>query len=336
MGSSGSESSSKSYTIPSYPRDVAGLRQSLIQPLTQNAMQESPYYSALSNMFSGVMNQAIPGVSPQTNQTINDAMTTGLPMTTEAFMNAAQPYYQGAYPAYQASLDMALGQAKEASGMSGNQRGSAGYEAMGRGASTATSDFMKYLTGMAGQSYESAAGRQMGAIPMALQAELQPYTEAATAATTAGQVEAAKYPMMLPAMQMATAGMGPAGYATSQSGTGPTTCCFMFIMGEGKVIDQVQKFKHYNFGYNSHVANGYRWMSLRLMPLIRRNKYVKKFIKHLITQPLSKFAIHLYDNRSAKRWLYAPVGLFWCGLWYSIGRLTEYNSKPYQEMVATL
>jgi hypothetical protein len=335
MGGGGSKSESESQTQPMWPSDVGGLRQSLIQPLTTGAMAESPFYSALANMYQGVMGQATPGVNPETSKTISNAVSGGLPMTTEAFMSAAQPYAQGAYPAYQSNLDMALGQAKESAGMSGNLRGSAGYEALGRGASSTTADFIKYLTNMAAQSYEGAAGRQMAAIPIALQAELQPYAEAGAAASGAGQVSAAQYPMMLPAMQMATAGMGPAGYSTSESKTAPSMCCFMFIMGEGEVINQVQDFKYSHFGYNSYVANGYRWMSLRLMPIIRKHGYVKKLIKFFITQPLSRFAIHS-DKNDLKKWLYVPVGFFWCGLWSMIGRLAEYNSEPYQEMVKEL
>lgn len=118
----------------------------------------------------------------------------------------------------------------------------------------------------------------------------------------------------------------------SGAASGAMPCCFMFIMGEGKVIDQVQKFKHEHFGYNSNVANGYRWMSLRLMPIIRKHRRVKNLIRLLITQPLSKFAVHA-DNDDLRKWLYVPAGLFWCTIWEIIGRITEYNSNEYQVMV---
>lgn len=319
MGGGGGESKSKSYTTPSYPADVEGLRQSLIQPLTGQAMQESPFYSALSNMYQGVMNQATPGVSPQTNQSINNAMTTGLPMTTEAFMNAAQPYYQGAYPAYQSALDMALGQAKESSGMSGNTRGSAGYEALGRGASSTTADFLKYLTGQAAQSYEAAAGRQMGAIPMALQAELQPYTEAGMAATTAGQVGAAQYPMMLPAMQMATAGMGPAGYSTSSSQQAPQmSCCFIFIEGE-RLTTNVRRFRDSLFTKGGVVELGYRRMAKWLVPIMRRNWFVKEIVKATMLTPICSIADYHYGYNSSG-WMFRPIGHFWRKVWETLGK----------------
>jgi hypothetical protein len=124
----------------------------------------------------------------------------------------------------------------------------------------------------------------------------------------------------------------------SQQGFGQSMmnkCCFLFIMGEGDVLDEVQKFKYEHFGYDSHVANGYRWMSLKLMPFIKRNRYAKKLIKFLITQPLSRFATHYY-NHDSRALLYAPVGLFWCTTWEMIGRISKYNSQSYQKMVETL
>ncbi len=153
--------------------------------------------------------------------------------------------------------------------------------------------------------------------------------------TAAEQVEAIKSQERQARMAGITSGFGSAMGAGGQIGgaaAGKSGCCFLFIEGQGDVTDQVQKFKHAHYPYNSDVANGYRWMSIRLMPYVTKNKFFKKLVKHLITSPLSKFAKYYYEKNS-KGLIYAPAGIFWNITWALLGRLGKYNSDEYQRMV---
>ncbi len=152
---------------------------------------------------------------------------------------------------------------------------------------------------------------------------------------TGQAAEAAKLAQYQAENQVRLAGLQLREQAKQRRTSAFGSCCFMFIMGEGEVIDQVEKYKHEHFGYESYVANGYRWMSLKLMPVITKSQRVKDFIRVLITQPLSRFAVHNSQN-DLKLWLYTPVGIFWCFTWEMIGRMVAYNSKSYQYMVSEL
>jgi len=331
MGGGGSRSSAESTSIPQWTGDVQGLRQSLLGPVQERAGQESPYFSLLSNMYQGLLqNQSVPGADPYAKRALEGAVTTGLPMTPQAFGEAAIPYYMGAYPAYQNQLDQSLAQAKESSGMTGNLRGTAGYEALGQGAASTTADFMKYLTEQAGGAYQAQAGRQMQAIPTALSSSLNeslmqaqfPLQQFQTMLGLAPQIAESQYPWLTTALQMATAQPSVPTTISRQGSMGiqlpnPSICCWTFLEGE-LLTDCVRRYRDEHFSKTGLVSQGYRRMSGVLVPAMKRNKTIKWLVKKLMLQPMSDFAEFHYRGE-LKQLVYWPISYFWVGVWRLLG-----------------
>jgi len=106
-------------------------------------------------------------------------------------------------------------------------------------------------------------------------------------------------------------------YGGGMSGGGGG-CCFIFIEGEGELTGHVRKFRDAHFGENSNVGNGYKKMASWLVPMMKRNKFVKKLVQWTMTKPLSWCAKHYGEVRVI---ILAPLGFMWVGVWSVYGKL---------------
>jgi len=115
------------------------------------------------------------------------------------------------------------------------------------------------------------------------------------------------------------AGMGSSLMGSLGQGMG-SSCCFIFIKGE-KLTKQVRNFRDTFFNEDSFVAQGYRKMAKWLVPAMN-NKFIKRFVKFIMVDPMAKFAEYYYKNDRCG-YLYAPISLFWAFTWGHLGRLND-------------
>lgn len=101
----------------------------------------------------------------------------------------------------------------------------------------------------------------------------------------------------------------------------PFNCCFIFIQGEGELTQIVRNYRNLHYGNTSFVAFGYKWMANWLVPLMKKNIIVQKFIKYFMTTPLSKYA-EWYFNKNNYGWIFWPFKI-WVTTWRTIGFLIK-------------
>jgi hypothetical protein len=161
------------------PNDIMGLRKNLVDFLqAQFSTGAAPGTQKAQNAYTSLM---------------NTTAGTGSPFDmTELFKSAKTNYAS--------TLDEAIGQAKESTGMKGQLRSSMGYEAVGKAAGKATNEFQQYLMETAKSSYEAAQQRKIASYPLLEALAMMPGKMSAQG----GQVETGKYPWLDSVMKMAT------------------------------------------------------------------------------------------------------------------------------------
>jgi len=216
------------------PSPYSGAYGSMYQNLLQ-AQQNMQYPTAAeqaiqSGVQTGYMYPYAGQLDPYAQMSQNQMAATGAPYNmTAAFM--------GSYPAYQAALDSALAQAKESAGMRGGLRGSTGAQYMGQAAAGTTADFLKYLSGVGQQSYESAQARRQQAIQQSAAQSAQQQAAWETAAGRQQQYipmayEAATWPTQTQAQQLSQAMQLGQGLQTT--GTYPWLSFIQSLIGTPK------------------------------------------------------------------------------------------------------
>jgi len=192
----GGTTKSKQTTAVAFPPELRGVA----SILGTRAFEEAPYYSPMMSMYQNVM---------RTPPTIPEYISP----TLEAMIRTGEPFsqtdvYKTAYPVYQRELDKAIAEAKEAAGVRGGLRSTAGAQRIGEAAATSAERFMQYLTDIARQSYEAAQARRLSAMPYAYEMAEFPTRQVAALSAIGPTLESARYPLLQAALQMATAGRG--------------------------------------------------------------------------------------------------------------------------------
>ncbi len=116
--------------------------------------------------------------------------------------------------------------------------------------------------------------------------------------------------------------VGGLGIAGSLLFGGEDGCCFIFIEGEGHLTDIVRKYRdeHYT---GTLVDPGYRWMASWLVPIMKRNPSIKKIVRKVMTQPLTRFAQWWYGESSKIDPEAVLARLFWPAIWYLCGFIKQ-------------
>ena len=322
QSSSNSKSRSKSVSVPGAPSDTNQIRQVLLDFLSSDTTKESPFYGKMTSAYDTLLNKQKEG-QPEASKAISEMITTGVPFTGQNY----DEYKNILSPLYEQNLEKGLATAKESSGLTGTLRGSGGEYYMGKAAGEATTDFTKDILNYAMQAYDSAQNRKLAGVG-ANQAQQGIDVDTLNALVSGGtNIEENKYPLLLEAIAMATAGMGQftrstsnaASTSQSTSGGSGGGCCFTFIAGEGELTQLVRRYRDDHFGYFSHVGKGYRIMSKYLVPLMLTNKGFKFLIRIILTKPLTSYTNWYYGKKSIG-FLFKPLAYFWPLVWSLISR----------------
>lgn len=108
--------------------------------------------------------------------------------------------------------------------------------------------------------------------------------------------------------------------------SGLVGCCFTFIEGD-MLTSNVRRYRdeHYN-KYFSPVSFGYIWMSIWLVPLMRKYSFVKQFVKYIILRPLTIYA-DWYYGENHYGWVFYPIKMVMTNLWRIIGIIVKGGLK---------
>jgi hypothetical protein len=140
--------------------------------------------------------------------------------------------------------------------------------------------------------------------------------EGMEAAKTAGGIDTQQQKILMDAIMQKKA-IDAQKAASSWGSNYGTTCCFIMLETDD-LTDNVRILRDEWFPPDSYVAKGYKRMASWLVPKMRENYLVKRFVKLVMTHPISKCAEHYGKVRAL---LYAPIGMFWTGVWYGLGKV---------------
>ena len=302
--------------------------------------QPSPFYSDLQRMYSQTLGTNSFQLPDYLTKTLESAATTGMPSLTPLEQTE---FYKAIAPTLPGMIERVKGATKENFGAQGALRSSAYSEAAGKGITKGLSDQLMQVAQQAYALEKAAKDRQMQAIPQALQASLAPYIAAQVAGKGAQAISGAEYPFLNAMLQFAQSGAGQYGkssrYITGMQQaaglmtgignllggvTGGKGCCWTFIQGEGEITECVRKYRDEHFGKWSDVGIGYRWLSFKLVPLMKRFKIIQLLVKTILTSPLSTYAEFHY-HKNSYGFLFKPLASFWIGVWRGIGKLITYR-----------
>lgn len=110
--------------------------------------------------------------------------------------------------------------------------------------------------------------------------------------------------------------------ARQMSGSTPGSCtCRTFIAGES-LLNSVRRLRDKMFAPTSYVAKGYEAMSNWLVPIMKRNRVVKNFVKAVMLTPIATFCERYEKNpKDGIAILLVPVCYFWTKSWNIYGRI---------------
>lgn len=310
MSGSNSEQGSKNYSGPTYAQQQ--YQSDLLDPfMREMGLNTSPWYGQLSQAYNNMLGQANYQIPPYASKTIEEMVSTGSPFNESEV-------YKSAKPVFQREMNEAMASAKESSGQAGQLRSSGGYQALGEAAAGSAEDFNKYLTEVASSSWESAQNRRASAIPYAFQEQTFGPEMLSMLSSLSQALSEGKYPMLPQAMMYSGAGQPiSVGSSYGKSGGGGLSCCFIFIEGEGELTQTTRDYRDEHY-LDSPVAIGYKRMAKWLVPLMKRNKFIKNIIRLTMTQPLGKYADYFYGKNNYG-WLFYPTKI-WTLIWNIYGR----------------
>jgi hypothetical protein len=91
-------------------------------------------------------------------------------------------------------------------------------------------------------------------------------------------------------------------------------CCFIFYEGHGELREDIKKARDEMFTEDSRVSHGYRIMANKLVPLMRKHKWIKRLVQKIMLDPIAE-AIRR-SNIRARRFPYHLIAWSWVGIWY--------------------
>lgn len=143
-------------------------------------------------------------------------------------------------------------------------------------------------------------------------------------------------------MQAATQLYSPqtAGQQMTQSHQeAPTFCgmgCFIFESAErDEKLRELRKFRDTYFPRGCAVQSGYSKMSRFIIPLMRKSRLFKGFMKLIMTTPLITYAKYHYGKNRYGRIFYL-VAWMWRNIWWAIGKFVptrEYTWVEYYDFM---
>ena len=311
----------KQTSAPGYATEVQQLAATLANFLGREGTEESPYYSDIRRMWEQTAGAAPYQLPSYLTGAMEQAVTTGLPTTTPL---TETEYYKGTYPAFKKGLlEDVLPGVKESFGARGALRTSDYASAATEAATGALED---YILSAATQAYgleEAARQRQMAAMPTALTAAAEPAAILSQLAEAAQTAEATQYPLLQAMLALIGTGAGAQQKTYAYPGeqiTGGISCCFIFIEGEGEITERVRFVRDRILLpiLGIRLKLGYRRMASKLVPMMRRSKTIKSFVRAVMTQPLSKFSEWRMLHKGGG-FVFYPLACFWVSVWYKLG-----------------
>lgn len=118
--------------------------------------------------------------------------------------------------------------------------------------------------------------------------------------------------------------------AQQQSGFN-SVCCYIFYAGN-KFIRAVHMFRDEFYPNEGFVGLGYRLMASWLVPIMKRNNFIKKLVIFIMLDPLAKYAMAYYQRQVWKKFILTPFKLFWPNVWVAYGR----TALAYEKMALRL
>ena len=99
-------------------------------------------------------------------------------------------------------------------------------------------------------------------------------------------------------------------------------CCWTFLEGE-MLTKNVRRYRdeHYD-KFTSHASWGYRWMSAWLVPIMKRHKLIKFFVKWAMLKPLASYA-DWYYGENWYGYVFYPLKVFWTNFWRVTGLMVQ-------------
>jgi hypothetical protein len=234
-------------------------------------------------------------------------------------------YYQSLLP----QLQRQYAQTAEQFGMAPGGRHSSGVlQALGN----VTGDYYSnYLAALA-----NAAQAELTAIPQAL-------AGLATPATKVGEdiwaqpyqewVRQAEYPMrlMTPAAALLGAMRPTKQKSRSKSEAETGGCCFIFIEAANGTLDPVVR-RYRDEHLTVRNRRGYYWLSDRLVPLMRKWRFLKEVVRKVMTQPMTAYGRYVYGGPRSGA-LFAPVAAAWLLVFRILGLRPPYRRHSTGEVV---
>lgn len=95
-------------------------------------------------------------------------------------------------------------------------------------------------------------------------------------------------------------------------------CCWTFCATHGEIPEEVRLYRDLKHPKSSNVAIGYTWMSSWLVPLMEKHPKLTKWVKRLMTEPMTKYA-KWYYGKNSYGWIFYLPSLFFGTAWNIAG-----------------
>lgn len=124
----------------------------------------------------------------------------------------------------------------------------------------------------------------------------------------------------LTSYSMQAPAVGQVGQARERSMTGGV-CCYVFVASDptDELLEYVRQYKDAHYDVDSVVAQGYKRLATILVPLMRRYKFFKYFIKLIMVHPMELYAKAYYEDRLIPQIILYPFTRVWVSLYALFG-----------------
>jgi len=97
-------------------------------------------------------------------------------------------------------------------------------------------------------------------------------------------------------------------------------CCFNFLEAEGEIYPTVARFRDDHFPKDGAVGKGYYLTaSLALVPLMKKYRLFKAFIRFFMTKPLKSYSQWFYGENH-HGFIFSPIAGMWVSFWGLLGK----------------
>lgn len=118
---------------------------------------------------------------------------------------------------------------------------------------------------------------------------------------------------MQPLLYQNTLANSAQGYAHSVGEN--VNCCFIFLESfNGRMPWFVRLCRDRYYAQEPQVASGYKQMAKWIVPMMRRNQWVRRIVDILMVKPITAYGGYLY-NQNKYGWLCKPFKLAWFSIW---------------------